>query len=343
MADKVVIALDAMGGDKAPNIVIDGACRFLKKNKDKNVYFKIFGNKDIIEPLIKKGSILIGNYDLTHTESKISSNDKPSEALRNGRESSMRLAINCVKNDEAKAVISAGNTGALMAISKFVLNTIEGIDRPAICTFVPTRKNPCVLLDLGANSQCSKEQLLQFAIMGDAFVKSVLNTQNPKIGLLNIGSESIKGNELVQQSAELISQNKNINYIGFAEGDDIFTGNFDVIVTDGFTGNVALKVLEGTAKFIKFKLSLIFKNSIFAKIGLGLLFLLSATRIIKIVNEIDPRNYNGAMMIGLKGISIKSHGSADKKSFASAILVAYKLIISNVNEKISTQLVGNKE
>ena len=336
MLNKTIIALDAMGGDKAPHIVLEGASLFLKQYK--NVYFKIFGDKDLIQQLIKKNSLLDSCSEIIHTKSKIFSDDKPSDALRKGRDSSMRLAINSVQDGLAQAVVSAGNTGALMAISKFVFNTLDGIDRPAIATYVPTRKSPCILLDLGANSQCSKDQLLQFAIMGDAFAKSILNLDNPKIGLLNIGSESIKGNELVQSTSDLLSKQNGINYIGFAEGDDIFTGNFDVIVTDGFTGNVALKVLEGTAKFIKFKLSLIFKNSIFAKIGLCILFVLAGLKIVKIIKEIDPRNYNGAMMIGLKGISIKSHGSADKKSFASAILVAYKLINANVNHKISTQL-----
>ena len=336
MSKKTIIALDAMGGDKAPYIVVDGANLFLKQHKD--VYFKIFGDEDLIKSLIKKDSLLESCCEIIHTKSKISSDDKPSDALRRGRDSSMRLAINSVQDGLSQAVISAGNTGALMAISKFVFNTLDGIDRPAITTYVPTRKSPCILLDLGANSQCSKEQLVQFAIMGDAFAKSILNLENPRIGLLNIGSESIKGNDLVQATADLLSKQNGINYVGFAEGDDIFTGDFDVIVTDGFTGNIALKVLEGTARFIKFKLSLIFKNSIFGKIGLGFLFLFSSLKIIKIANEIDPRNYNGAMMIGLKGISIKSHGSADKKSFASAILVAYKLINANINHKISTQL-----
>ena len=344
MSNNVVIALDAMGGDDAPIIVIDGDNIALKKLP--NVSFKIFGDANVISPLLKAYPKLLAVSEIVHTTHKILNEDKPAEALRNGRESSMRLAINSVKDLKCHAVVSAGNTGALMAMSKFVLNTIPGISRPAITTMVPTRKQPCVLLDLGANSECSKEQLIQFAFMGDAFAKTMLNIDKPRIGLLNIGSEALKGNSLVQETSELLTSYPHINYVGFAEGNDIFQGNFDVIVTDGFTGNIALKVLEGTASFIKYKILNIFTNSIFSflpKIGFIFLYLFSFWKINRIKNEIDPRNYNGAMLIGLNGISVKSHGGADKKSFASAINVAYQLILGDVNKKIQDELQENKK
>lgn len=333
---KVIIALDAMGGDKAPYIVIEGASIALKGDKD--LFFNIFGNENIILPIIKKFKNLSNNYELFHTQSFITNDDKPATALRSGRESSMRLAINSVKNNSSHAVVSAGNTGALMAISKFVLNTIKGIDRPAIVTYVPTRKKPCVMLDLGANSECSAEQLLQFGIMGDAFSKSVLGEKKPRIGLLNIGSESLKGNKLIQDASELLIANQHLNYTGFAEGHDIFKGNFDVIVTDGFTGNITLKVIEGTVSFIKYKLMGIFKGNYLAYIGVLITAIFSFIRLKKVVKEVDPRLYNGAMLVGLDGIAVKSHGGADKVAFANSIYVAKKLVVAKINDKIKYEL-----
>jgi glycerol-3-phosphate acyltransferase PlsX len=334
--NQIIIALDAMGGDNAPFVVIAGASLAVKKNK--NLYFNIYGNENIINSILKKYSNLKNKYTLFHTESVISNDDKPSDALRKGRDSSMRLAINYVKNHPNSAVVSAGNTGALMATSKFVLQMIESIDRPAIVTYIPTRKKPCVLLDLGANASCSPQQLLQFAIMGSVFSSVILGIQNPRIGLLNIGSESLKGNDLVKEAAELISQNKKLNYIGFAEGDDLFSGDFDVIVSDGFTGNIALKVLEGTVKFFGSLLKKVFVKSIVGYFTLSLVLILRAFKLKQLSNIIDPRNYNGAMLIGLNGVSVKSHGSADAKSYANAIKVAYMLCEGNVNEKIKEKL-----
>lgn len=336
MSTKICIALDAMGGDNSPETVIAGASLALQKNN--NIYFNIYGNKDLVMPCIAKYKNLENNYSFFHTMQAISNNDKPADALRNGRESSMRLAINSVKEGTSHAIVSAGNTGALMAISKFVLKTIQDIDRPAICTMVPTKKNMCVLLDLGANAQCTPNQLLDFAVMGSAFSSAILNIEKPKVGLLNIGSEALKGNELVQQTAELISAHPQINYIGFAEGNDIFTGEFDVIVTDGFTGNVALKVLEGSAKYIMSEVKNLFTSSFFGKITAVLVLILRAFALKKFIKINDPRNYNGAMLIGLNGISVKSHGSADKKSYANAINVAYSLCKNNVNHKIQNIL-----
>ncbi len=333
---KIIIALDAMGGDRAPYIVIEGASMALKK--DKELFFNIFGNEKILTPIIKKFTNLYGNYNLVHTESVITNEDKPAQALRQGRESSMRLAVNSVKDKTSHAVVSAGNTGALMAISKFVLTTIKGIDRPAIVTYLPTKRKPFIMLDLGANSESSAEQLLQFGVMGTAFCKAVLGRKNPSIGLLNIGSESLKGNKLVQEAAELFLENKSLNYIGFVEGHDIFRGKIDVVVTDGFTGNITLKVIEGTISFIKFKFISIFKGNYFSYFGVFLALLFSFVRLKKIAKEVDPRLYNGAMLVGLDGISVKSHGGADKISFANSIEVAKKLVVANINDKIKDEL-----
>ncbi|MCL2566884.1 MAG: phosphate acyltransferase PlsX [Alphaproteobacteria bacterium] len=336
MDNKVIIALDAMGGDRAPFIVIEGASIALSKDKD--LFFNIFGNEQKVLPIIKKFKNLQGNYEFFHTESVITNEDKPANALRNGRESSMRLAIDSVKEGASHAVVSAGNTGALMAMSKFVLTSIRGIDRPAIVTYIPTRKNPCVILDLGANAESSPEQLLQFGIMGDAFAKSILDVKEPTIGLLNIGSENLKGNKLVQDSAELFLKHPHLNYKGFAEGHDIFKGKFNIIVADGFTGNITLKVIEGTVSFIKYRIVNTFKGNYFAYFFLLLTALFSFFSIKKSYKEVDPRLYNGAMMVGLEGISVKSHGGADKVAFSNAIQVAKKLVVAKINDKIKSEL-----
>ncbi|MDR0484408.1 MAG: phosphate acyltransferase PlsX [Alphaproteobacteria bacterium] len=337
--NKIIIAIDAMGGDDAPFTIIEGISIALHKDKDKNLFFNIYGNKATVMPVIKKFKNLNGNYEFFHTDSVITNEDKPANALRNGRESSMRLAINSVKDGLSHAVVSAGNTGALMAMSKFVLTSIKGIDRPAIVTYIPTRKNPCVILDLGANSECSAEQLLQFAIMGDAFAKSLLDIKEPTIGLLNIGSESIKGNKIVQDTSELLLKHQHhLNYKGFAEGHDIFKGNFDVIVADGFTGNITLKVIEGTVSFIKYKILSTFRGNYLSYPWLALTLAFSFLRIKKTAKEVDPRLYNGAMLVGLDGISIKSHGGADKISFSNAIKVAKKLVVAKINDKIKYEL-----
>ncbi|MFL1781032.1 Phosphate acyltransferase [Candidatus Hepatincolaceae symbiont of Richtersius coronifer] len=333
---RVTIALDAMGGDYAPLSVIEGASRALFKNSQ--LYFKIFGDKDKVMPILLKYKNLANNYEFFHTSECIKANDQAFFVLRNGAKTSMGLCLQCVKNGDADAVISSGNTGALMALSKMILGTLEGIDRPAIVTLFPTRKLPCTFLDLGANSVCSKENLLQFAVMGSAFSSVISAIEHPKVGLLNIGSEAIKGNDLVKAASDLISQHQFINYCGFAEGNDILKGDFDVIVADGFTGNIALKAMEGTISFIKFKGIKFFKSAPLAILGGAILYLLTFIRIEKTFQQLDPKNYNGAMLIGLNGISVKSHGNAGKKAFASAINVTYKLVIGRVNEKIKDKI-----
>ena len=327
------LALDAMGGDNAPYSVIAGASLYLKKNP--NVSFLLFGDKDIIMPIMKKYPNLKDSSNIIDTKDAISAEEKPSVALRKGKNSSMRLAIEAVQNGKADAIVSAGNTGALMVMSKLVFRSLEGIDRPAIASLLPTEKGSSVLLDMGANSACDAENLVQFAVMGDAFSKAALNNDSPTIGLLNIGSEELKGHETVRVAHQTISEEyTHLNYYGYVEGDDIMKGTVDVVVTDGFTGNVALKTIEGTAKMLVKLFKQGFKSSFASKIGL----LLSALSLKKTCKKIDPRNHNGAMFLGLNGICIKSHGNADKIGFANAIKVAVNLIENKINQKIIEEL-----
>lgn len=333
---KVIISLDAMGGDHAPAAIIKGASLAIAKNP--SLYFKIFGDSKLIQPWIDKCRNLKGSYELVHTDLYVPSDAKASDVVRNSKGTSMQLAIESVKNGEADTVISCGNTGGLMALSLFILRPIEGILRPAIIAPVPSLSEPCVFLDIGANSTVTEEHLLQFAIMGIAYCKATLNMENPKVGLFNIGSEATKGTELVQNAADLISQYPFINYQGFAEGDDLVKGKFNVIVTDGFTGNISLKTMEGTASYILEQTRKLFKGSFLAKIALFIFLALTFPRLLKLKKKVHPRHYNGAMLIGLQGISVKSHGASDKKAFAIAIDVAYRLVAGRVNEHIKHEL-----
>jgi len=330
---KVTIALDVMGGDNAPHSVLQGANLSLK-NCD-NVSFLLFGNEKKIMPILSGLPDLQDVSQVFHTDNFIASDEKPSVALRRGRDSSMRLAIDSVKDGKADAIVSAGNTGALMAMSKLVLRPIPGIDRPAIASIFPTRKGRCVLLDLGANVDCNSENLVQFALMGDAFAKVLLNIPSPTIGLLNVGSEDNKGSEIVKSAAEELRDGSYaINFYGYVEGDDIAEGTVDIVVTDGFTGNVALKSAEGTAKLCVDTIKKSLRNSLLAMIG-GLLIKKAMKNAFKIL---DPRMHNGAMFLGLNGISVKSHGGTDSIGFANAIRVAYELAANDINQKIKDEL-----
>lgn len=336
----VTIAVDAMGGDNAPSAVIGGIILFLSKIKDKNIKLLVFGNKSQIEELSSKCNLFDKYCTIIDTkDSKIDSNSSVLDALRNGRESSMWKAIESVQNKEANAIVSAGNTGALMAISKKIFGMLDGIniERPAIVGVIPSKKNQLVILDLGANSTCTAEFLVQFAVMGDAFARAVLDNTNPKIAMLNIGSEDIKGSPTVQEASKILASYKEknvINYVGFVEGNQLFDGDVDVIVTDGFSGNVALKVLEGTTKFVVWNFKKAISKSVIGK--LGLIFLLPS--LLKLRKKADPRRYNGAMIIGLNGITVKSHGSSDKLSIFFSLNAAYKLVNGNINEKILKEL-----
>ncbi|MGH6619569.1 MAG: phosphate acyltransferase PlsX [Alphaproteobacteria bacterium] len=329
MSERVVIALDAMGGDRAPDMVVAGAA--LARERMPHVQFLMCGDEDSLRPLLAKQPALAAVTTIRHTKELIGSNDKPSTAIKSGRNSSMRLAIDAVFEGEASCVVSAGNTGALMAIAKYVLKTLPGIDRPAIATFFPTLRGECCMLDLGANVQCDANNLVQFAVMGEVFARTVLGFEQPTIGLLNIGVEDLKGNEEVREAAAILRDSDlPIAFKGFVEGDDIGAGTVDVVVTDGFTGNVALKTAEGTINFYTKMLKQAFASSWVSRLG----YLLSRGAINNLRNKMDPRRYNGAMLLGLNGIVVKSHGGTDAVGFANAIGVAADMVVHGFQDKI---------
>lgn len=331
------IALDAMGGDNAPECVISGAEMALIRHP--GIKFLIFGNEEQIIPLLKSRPSLEAASEIVHTVHVIASEDKPSVAVRRGRSSSMWMAIDSVKENRACAVVSAGNTGALMAISKLVLRTLPGVSRPAIAALFPTLRGECVMLDLGANVESDAQDLYRFAIMGDAFARAVLGLARPRIGLLNVGSEELKGRTEVKEAATLLKDSRlNLNFHGFIEGNDIAAGTVDVVVTDGFTGNIALKTAEGAARLIRTYLRDSFNSSPIAKLG----GILASGALKGVKDKLDDRKRNGAMFLGLAGIAVKSHGGADAYSFCNAISVAVELVAHRINNRIIDEI-GNIE
>jgi glycerol-3-phosphate acyltransferase PlsX len=333
LSETITIALDAMGGDRAPDMVIKGASIALQRFPQAE--FLLFGAESKIEPVLRKLSRLAARSRIRHTDEIITGDAKPSQALRTGRRSSMRLAIDAVAAGEANCVVSAGNTGALMAMAKFALRMLPGIDRPAMASFFPTRRGESVMLDLGANVECDAENLTQFALMGEVFARTVLGLQHPVVGLLNIGSEELKGNEAVRGAAlRLRAPGSPIRFHGFVEGTDIAAGTVDVVVTDGFTGNVAVKTAEGTARLFTEFMRGAFQHSLTARIGY--LFAHSALR--KLRQRLDPRRYNGAVFLGLDGICVKSHGGSDALGFANAIGVAVDMQVNGSLEQIRAGL-----
>ncbi len=327
------IALDAMGGDNAPGCVLEGANLALVRHP--GVRFLLFGNRPMLESVLKNYPQLRAASEIVHTDSVIAGDDKPSVAVRRGRDSSMWLSIQSVKDGKACAVVSAGNTGALMAMSKLIMRTLPGISRPAIAALFPTLRGECAMLDMGANVESDANDLYNFAIMGDAFARAVLGLSRPKIGLLNVGSEELKGRDEIKAASALLKESSlNLNYHGFIEGNDIAMGTVDVVVTDGFTGNVALKTAEGTARLIRTYLRDAFSSSPIAKAG-GLMAS-GALRAVK--DKLDDRKRNGAMFLGLNGITVKSHGGADGYSFCNAISVAVELVAHHINERIIEEL-----
>lgn len=332
---QIVLAIDAMGGDHAPHATVEAASLVLEDKGCKDVYFKIFGKKDRIIPLLKKYPNLINCSELIHSEQVVSPEEVPSSAIRNCKKSSMQMAINAVKAEEAHAVVSAGNTGALMAMSTITLRTLPQIHRPAIITFLPTTKGRVAVLDLGANVESDANNLYQFAIMGEVFVKILENKKDPSIGLLNIGSEETKGKDSIKLAHSLL-QNSSvpINYKGYVEGNDVALGETDVVVTDGFTGNVLLKSISGYAKVYVHFMKKAFNSSLLSKLH----YLISKPTLGKISKSLDNRSYNGAMLVGLNGIVVKSHGSMDALGIANAIKTAYDLAKNNVNEQISNEI-----
>lgn len=332
-----------MGGDYGPSVIIPASLQVLRQHTDLKLIF--VGQEEQLRTLLStEGADLTDRFEIKHASEVVAMNEPPSQALRFKKDSSMRVAINLVKEGIAGACVSAGNTGALMATGRFVLKMLPGIDRPAIITRFPSEVGQEVrVLDLGANVECTAENLFQFAVMGSILTSAADNIEFPRVGLLNVGEEEIKGTEEVKQAAELLSKCKHINYIGFVEGDDIFTGVADVIVCDGFVGNVTLKACEGMLK-------LIIQNTkkAFMKNWLTRLSALPSIPVLKkLMKRMDPRLRNGATLLGLDGIVIKSHGGADKVAFASAIEEAIVEVEKNVpqriREKIAIALSGEKE
>ena len=331
------IAIDAMGGDFGPKVTVPAALSVLETTQQ--LKFVLIGDQDQIHQHLKRaGPSSSSRIEVYHTSEVVEMDDPPVHALRRKKNSSLRVAVDLVKDGTAKACVSAGNTGALMAISHFVLRTFPGIHRPAIISPIPTLSGHVSLLDLGANVDCSSQDLLQFGIMGSTFVKFTEQIENPRVALLNIGVEAIKGNQIIKKAAALF-QSSELNYQGFVEGDAIFDGNVDVIVCDGFAGNVALKASEGVSKFIQHALRTEFQKNFMRKIS-GLI----ATPVMKGVKaRIDPRVYNGAALIGLQGTVIKSHGGADQLAFSYALRKALVEIINDVPSHINNRVSATAE
>ncbi len=328
----ISIALDCMGGDHGPSVTVPAAARFLVQQSDAHVI--LVGDEAAVRAQLHAiGIVGDDRIRVLHTTEVVGMDEPPASALRSKRNSSMRVAIELVKSGEAQACVSAGNTGALMAISRFVLKMLPGVERPAIASMVPTMRGRSCVLDLGANVDCSAVHLLQFAVMGTALYAIVGKVERPTVGLLNIGEEDIKGNEVVKQAGELLRVS-GLNYCGNVEGDDIYKGTADVVVCDGFVGNVFLKSSEGLARMLAVYLNEEFRRSPFTKlIGLVGLPVLNAFK-----KRVDPRRHNGASLLGLRGIVVKSHGSADSLAFSVAVQRAYDEAASGILERISEQL-----
>ncbi len=326
------LAIDSMGGDIGLDVTIPAVINVL--NDFPKLMVILVGDQQSIESkLIDCSESVRSQITIQHTSQVVAMDEKPASALRGKKDSSMRVAINLVKSADADACVSAGNTGALMATARFVLKTLPGINRPAICSAMPTQTGHTHMLDLGANIDMSAQHLFEFAVMGSVLTSAIDNIDKPSIGLLNVGQEEMKGNEQVQQAATLIA-NSSLNYYGFVEGDDIYKGVVDVVVADGFVGNISLKSSEGVAKMIAYFIKHEFNKNWLTKLaGLIALPVLNAFK-----DKVDPRKYNGASLVGLKGIVVKSHGGADIYSFSNAIKVAMIEVENKVPQKISKVL-----
>ena len=329
MTKLIKIAVDAMGGDNSPKKIIDGIIHNNKKNKEN--FFKIFGNKD--EILNHLGNKINENfYEIVNTNDVVKSTDSPLEAAKRGKKTSMWLSIESVKNKETDIVISAGNTGALLVIAKLNLKMLENIDRPALSALWPNKKGMSVVLDLGANIECSSKNLADFAVMGASLYKSLYPNDISKVALLNIGSEELKGNEIIKETYQLLNdkKNQNFDFEGYIEGNELMNGKVNVIVSDGFTGNVALKTAEGTANFIADELKKALSGSLLGKIS----SLLNISNLRKFKKRLDPRLYNGAIFVGLDTPVVKSHGGIDYIGFSNSLDVCNRIIKGNLIKKI---------
>lgn len=329
LSKPLTISVDAMGGDNAPNMVVEGINLNLARHP--GVRFLLFGREWQLRPLLDRYPNVRSVAEIRDTADVVGSGERPSVALRTRRTSSMRKAIDAVGSGEADAIVSAGNTGALMAMAKFVLKTLPGVDRPAIATVFPTRRGRTVMLDLGANVECDENNLVQFAVMGEVFSRKVLGLERPTVAILNIGEEDLKGNVAVKKAAAILQQSDlSFHFDGFVEGSDIGAGTVDVIVTDGFTGNIALKTMEGTSRLFTYYLKTALTSSPMARLGA----LLARPALRSMRSNIDPRRHDGAMFLGLNGVCVKSHGGTDGLGFSNAVHVAVELVRDKVNEGI---------
>ena len=333
MSDMIKIAVDAMGGDGSPKKIIDGI--ILNHQSNKNIFFKIFGDENKITKLIN-GKINKEFYEIHHTNNVVKSTDSPLEGAKRGKDTSMWLAIESVKNKETNIVVSAGNTGALLVISKLNLKMIENIDKPALSALWPNKVGMSVVLDLGANIECSSKNLLDFSIMGASLYTSLYPNDKPNVGLLNIGSEEIKGNETIKETYQILNDrnSNNYNFAGYIEGNHLMDGHVNVIVSDGFTGNIALKTAEGTANFITSELKKAMTGSIIGKIS----SLINISNLNKFKKRLDPRLYNGAIFIGLDSPVVKSHGGTDYIGFSNSLDVCYRIVKGNLINKIKQNI-----
>ena len=333
MTDLIKIAVDAMGGDGSPKKIIDGIIHNHISNHEN--FFRIFGNENEINPYIEK-KIDKKFYEIVHTENAVKSTDSPLEAAKKGKDTSMWLSIESVKKKESDIVISAGNTGALLVIAKLNLKMINSIDKPALSALWPNKKGMSVVLDLGANIECNTKNLVDFSIMGASLYKSLYPNESPNVALLNIGSEELKGNEIIKETFQILNEKKlsNFHFAGYIEGNELMNGDVNVIVADGFTGNVALKTAEGTANFITSELKKTLSGSIIGKLS----SLLNFTNLKKFKKRLDPRLYNGAIFIGLDTPVIKSHGGTDFIGFSNSLDVCNKIVKGNLIDKINENI-----
>jgi len=329
----IKIAIDAMGGDDSPKKIIDGIINHHSLNKD--IFYKIFGDEEKINHYLND-KIKKNNYEIVNTKNKVSSEDTPLEAAKRGKDTSMWLAVESVKKKDCDIVISAGNTGALLVIAKLNLKMIENIDKPALSALWPNKKGMSVVLDLGANIECSSKNLFDFSIMGASLYKSLYPSEIPNVALLNIGSEELKGNETIKETYKTLIEKKStdFNFSGYIEGNELMNGNINVIISDGFTGNVALKTAEGTANFITDELKIALGGTLIGKIS----SLLNIVNLKKFKKRLDPRLYNGAIFIGLDSPVVKSHGGTDFIGFSNSLDVCCKIIKGNLIDKIKKNI-----
>ena len=335
MNNPIKIAVDAMGGENSPKKIIKGIK--IHYNTSTNIFYNIFGDKKLIDPLINMEQLPEKNYKIFDTKNHIKDEDSPLSAAKKGKDTSMWLSIESLKNNESDVIISAGNTGALFVIAKLNLKMIEKIDKPALSALWPNKNGMNIVLDLGANIECNEKNLVDFSLMGSALHKSLFENEDAKVALLNIGSEEIKGNNIIKNTYQILNEQKNslFEFKGYIEGNHMMDGDVNVIVTDGFTGNIALKTAEGTANFITSELKQALNSSILGKLSA----ILNLKNLKKFKNKLDPRLYNGAILLGLDKPVIKSHGSTDEIGFANSLKVCEKIIKGNLIDKIKKNII----